>query len=71
MIAPIRDTGVTTEDPSRTPRDVRQLVASLFLDEDRQGRRSPPPIARWKAWLLVSWAAIVTGIYLAAMLDLF
>ncbi|MHB8902331.1 MAG: hypothetical protein ACYC6Y_26525 [Thermoguttaceae bacterium] len=71
MIAPIREIVPLSESRSRTPRDVRRLVASLFLDGERGGRPEAPPMRRWKAWLIVSWASLVTLIYLAEMLDLF
>jgi hypothetical protein len=71
MIAPIRETDPPAQSRSQTPRDVRRLVASLFLDEDREAKPAAPPIPRWKAWLLVSWATIFTLIYCAAMLGLF
>ncbi len=71
MIAPIRETDLAAQGRLRTGRDVRRLVASLFLDQDCETTRAAPPIARWKAWLLVSWAMFVTLAYFASMLDLF
>jgi hypothetical protein len=70
MIAPIREADPPSQGRSRTSGEVRRLVASLFLDEAVEENRPVPPISRWKAWLLIGWAAVITLIYFAAMLDL-
>lgn len=70
MIAPIREAEPGSENRPRTPREVRRLVASMFLNEEDKAHRPAPAIPRWKAWLLVAWATTVTVVYLAAMLNL-
>lgn len=69
MIAPIREVDPPPGEQSRTHGDVRRLIASLFLEDAGQPRRPAPAIARWKAWLLIAWATVVTLVYFAAMLD--
>ncbi len=69
MIAPIRE-AEAPQKRSRTSGDVRRLVASLFLDEAGEETRPAPSVSRWKAWLLVAWATVITLVYFAAMLDL-
>lgn len=70
MIAPIRETEPPVEEGTHASREVRRLVASLFLDEDREVDPAPSPVSHWKAWLLVGWAAAITLVYLASMLNL-
>ena len=70
MIAPIRETELPAEGRPRTSKEVRRLLASLFLDETRDVSRSGPSVPGWKAWFLVAWATILTLVYLATMLDL-
>ncbi len=70
MIAPIREVEPPTERRPRGSDEIRRLVASLFLDKAGDDRRPAPPVPRWKAWLLIAWAAVITLVYLATMLDL-
>ena len=70
MIAPIRETEPPTQDRPRTSDEVRRLIASIFLDEAGSDSRPARMVPSWKAWALVLWAAVLTLVYLAAMLDL-
>jgi hypothetical protein len=71
MIAPIREAEPPPRAKPRRTSDVRRLVASLFLDDDRAQQRPAASVVRWKAWLLVVWAVAITIVYFASMLDLF
>ncbi len=69
MIAPISPTEAPAPRPRR-PHPVRRLVGSLLLPRPTSGRTAPPPIAAWKAWLLIGWATAVVVVYLVKMLHL-
>lgn len=65
MIAPLK---IEPEERSfstrRRLRAARRVIASMLLTED--GER-PSPVARWKAWLLVAWAALAIAVYALVM----
>lgn len=68
MIAPIRERDRQTPEETSRFREMRRLVASLFLAEAGELKREAAPIAAWKAWCFLAWAAAIAGIYLLTMI---
>ncbi|MDD4270400.1 MAG: hypothetical protein PHO07_05150 [Pirellulales bacterium] len=71
MIAPIRESNRQAPEATSRVGEMRRIVASLFLSPGGDAHRPPAPIAAWKAWSFLAWAAAVTGIYFLTMIGVF
>ncbi len=71
MIAPLdQASSEATRRRGRLHR-AHRLVASTLFERPATENPDVPPIPAWKAWAFSGWVAIVTGIYLATMLEWF
>lgn len=68
MIAPIREEGRQASEETSRFQEMRRIVASLFLEETGEPKWKPAPIAAWKAWSFLAWAAAITGFYFLSMI---
>ncbi|MGD9127286.1 MAG: hypothetical protein PVH19_07880 [Planctomycetia bacterium] len=64
MIAPIRETKPKRRRTGGSLHTARTWIASTLCGS----QDAPTPIARWKAWLFVSWIFLVTILYGLSML---
>ncbi len=65
MIAPLKtEPDERSFSTRRRLRAARRVIASMLLTEDGQ---QPSPVVRWKAWLLVIWAALAVLVYALLM----